>query len=70
MFHFIKKYFDGRKILICREITKYYEEFYRSEVKYLNIPDNDLKGEITVVISEKNKLKKVQKIYPNLIKFL
>ena len=55
---FIKKYFDGRKILICREITKYYEEFYRSEVKYLNIPDNDLKGEITVVISEKNKLKK------------
>ena len=28
----IKKYFSGRKIVLCREITKYYEEFHRSEV--------------------------------------
>ena len=29
---FIKKYFSGRKILICREMTKFYEEFLRTQV--------------------------------------
>ena len=49
----IKKKFQGRKILICREISKFYEEFLRFEVEELNEFDNELKGELTVVISEK-----------------
>ena len=52
---FIKKNFQGRKILICREISKFYEEFLRFEVDKLNEFDNDLKGELTIVISEKKK---------------
>ena len=27
----IKHYFSGRKILICREMTKFYEEYIRSD---------------------------------------
>ncbi len=49
----IKKKFQGRKILICREISKFYEEFLRFDVDELNEFDNELKGELTVVISEK-----------------
>ncbi len=55
---FIKKNFAGRKILICREMTKYYEEYIRSEVNELELLKNDLKGELTVVISEKTNHKK------------
>ena len=29
---FFKKNFSGRKILICREMTKYYEEFIRTKL--------------------------------------
>ena len=50
---FIKKNFKERKILICREMTKFYEEFVRSEVEELELFKNNLKGELTIVISEK-----------------
>ena len=50
----IKNYFLGRKILIAKELTKFYEEIYREEVKNLKPFKNPLKGEITLVISEKN----------------
>ena len=49
---FIKKNFSGRKILICREMTKFYEEYIRSEVDDLELFKSDLKGELTIVISE------------------
>jgi len=55
---FIKKNFAGRKILICREMTKFYEEYIRSEVNELELLRNNLKGELTVVISEKTNHKK------------
>ncbi len=55
---FLKKNFAGRKILICREMTKFYEEFMRFEVDELEEFENSLKGELTIVISEK----KVDKI--------
>ena len=55
---FIKKNFLDRKILICREMTKFYEEFTRSSVKDLKQFDHELKGEITIVISEKGEEKK------------
>ncbi|WP_440916832.1 16S rRNA (cytidine(1402)-2'-O)-methyltransferase [Candidatus Pelagibacter sp.] len=49
----IKKNFIGRKILICREMTKFYEEYKRSKVEDLEPLKNDLKGELTIVISDK-----------------
>jgi len=59
---FIKKNFKGRKILICREMTKFYEEFYRSEIDELELFKSNLKGELTIVISEKNEDKKISQI--------
>ena len=49
----IKKYFRGREIVICREITKFFEEFLRINVDKLEVFEKEPKGEITVVISEK-----------------
>ena len=49
----IKKYFNGRKIVFCREITKIYEEFIRKNVDELELFEKEPKGELTVVISEK-----------------
>ncbi len=50
----LKKYFKGRRILICREISKYYEEFIRSNIDELQPFKNEPKGEMTIVISDKN----------------
>ena len=58
----IKKYFAGRKILICREISKYYEEYIRCLVNDLNIFDKEPKGELTIVISDKKMIKKTSQI--------
>ena len=55
----LKMNFSGRKILICREISKFYEEFIRTEVDQLEEFDKKLKGELTIVISENDKDKKV-----------
>ena len=49
----IKKNFTGRKIVICREITKIYEEFIRKNIDELETFEKEPKGELTVVISEK-----------------
>ena len=49
---FLKKNFSGRKILICREITKLYEEFIRSDIDQLEVFNIQLKGELTMIISE------------------
>ena len=51
----IKEYFLDRKILICREMTKFYEEFIRTDVNKLEVFKSDPKGELTIVISEKTK---------------
>ena len=50
---YIKKEFLGRKILICREISKLFEEFIRSDINELKLFEKSLKGELTIVISEK-----------------
>jgi len=52
-FPIIKKFFFGRKILICREMTKHYEEFIRTDVEKIDALQFELKGEFTIVISEK-----------------
>ena len=49
----IKQYFSGRKILICREMTKFYEEYIRADIDDLEPFKPDPKGELTIVISEK-----------------
>jgi 16S rRNA (cytidine1402-2'-O)-methyltransferase len=53
----IKNYFSGRKILICREMTKFYEEYIKQDIDDLKPFESDPKGELTVVISEKIKEK-------------
>ena len=56
-----KKYFFDRKILIAKEMTKVHEEFIRGNVLSIKkLPDN-LKGELTVVLSEKIKKKNSKK---------
>ena len=56
-----KKYFSDRKIVIAREMTKIHEEFIRDKVELMkNLPEN-IKGELTVVLSEKIKEKKIKK---------
>ena len=54
----IKENFSDRMILICREMTKYYEEYLRYNVKDLKTFDENLKGELTIVLSEKKGVKK------------
>ena len=55
----IKKHFSGRKILICREMTKFYEEYIRTNIDNLEPFEFDPKGELTIIISEKIKEKKI-----------
>ena len=55
---YLKIYFENRKIVICREMTKYYEEFIRCEINELKLFDKAIKGELTIVISEKKLQKK------------
>jgi len=56
-----KKYFLDRKILIAKEMTKIHEQLFRDKMEtILNLPDK-LKGELTVVLSEKIKEKNFKK---------
>ena len=54
----IKDNFIDREILICREISKFYEEFSRCKVNELKLFNKEPKGEITIVISEDKTVKK------------
>ena len=49
----IKKNFNGRKIVFCREMTKMFEEFIRKNIDELEFFKKEPKGELTVVISQK-----------------
>ena len=49
-----KKFFSGRQLLIAKELTKLHESFYREDIDKINMFKTPLKGELTVVISEKN----------------
>ena len=57
----IKNFFSDRKILICREISKFYEEHIRANVNQLELFDKLPKGELTIVLSEKDVKKNVYK---------
>ena len=55
-----KNYFFDRKILIAKEMTKIHENFIRGKVSSIQFLSENLKGELTVVVSEKNKEKNIQ----------
>ena len=57
----LKKFFSDRKILICREMTKFFEEFIRADVDKLDECSFNLKVELTIVISENESLKNLSK---------
>jgi 16S rRNA (cytidine1402-2'-O)-methyltransferase len=48
-----QKYFSGRKLVIAKELTKIHEAFFRNSVDDFNLLETPLKGELTIVISEK-----------------
>ena len=58
----IKNHFSGRKILICREMTKFYEEYIRTDIDNLELFESDPRGELTRVISEKIKGRNLSKV--------
>ena len=58
----LKNYFRDRKILICREISKYYEEYIRSDLIDLELFNTEPKGELTIVLSEKQLNKNTSQI--------
>ena len=71
----IKSFFSGRKILICREMTKFFEEYIRVDIDDLRPFQKIPKGELTLVISENNNnlitlndvdKKKIKKMIKNL----
>jgi len=53
-----KMFFSERKIMIAKEMTKIYESFIRKDVNSLNVSKYNLKGELTVVVSNKLNVKK------------
>ena len=58
-----KIFFKDRKIMIAKEVTKMHEFFYRGDIQNISIFKKPLKGELTVVISEKNlKINKVDNV--------
>ena len=56
-----KKYFSDRKIVIAKEMTKLHEEFIRGKVESVKKLSENLKGELTVVLSEKIEEKNIKK---------
>ena len=55
-----KEYFLDRKILIAREMTKIHEEFIRGEINIIKPLSENLKGELTVILSEKINKKNIK----------
>jgi len=55
-----KNFFLDRKILIAREMTKIHEEFIRDNVLSIGKLPENLKGEVTVVLSKKIASKKIK----------
>ena len=70
---YFKKFFSGRKILIAKEISKIHEAFLRDDIDNLRLFKSSIRGELTIVISEKNeKFKKFdeKKIVNKIRKYL
>ncbi len=55
----IKTFFSGRRLIVCRELTKMYETFYRDDVDKFSLFKSPIKGELTLVVSEIDKKKTI-----------
>ena len=53
-----KEYFSWRKILIAKELTKIHETLLRNDIDQIKTFDDRVRGELTVIVSEKNIEKK------------
>ena len=49
-----KKYYSGRKLFIAKELTKIHETLLRENIDDIKMFNSRLKGELTVVVSEKS----------------
>ena len=49
-----KKHFSGRKLLIAKELTKIHETLLRENIDDIKTLNYRLKGELTVIVSEKS----------------
>ncbi len=56
-----KKYFFDRKILIAKEMTKIHEQLIREKIESIEPFSKNLKGELTIVLSDEIKEQKYQK---------
>jgi len=56
-----KEYFYDRKIMVAKEMTKIHESFIREDLKLLKKFPDDLKGELTIVLSEQKKDKNFER---------
>ena len=68
-----KKYFSGRKLFIAKELTKIHETTFRENIDDVKLFKNPIKGELTVIISEKaikNKVLDEDKIVNRAKKYL
>lgn len=54
----ISEYMPGRYIVVCRELTKIFEEVWRGNIEDLisDLPNKIIKGEFVVLISPKNRI--------------
>jgi 16S rRNA (cytidine1402-2'-O)-methyltransferase len=57
--HF-KNYFFDRRIVIAKEMTKIHEKFFRGHVSSFEYLSENLKGELTVILSKKDKEKEAR----------
>ena len=55
----IKTFFSARRLIVCRELTKMYETFYRNDVDKFSLFKSPIKGELTLVVSEIDKKKTI-----------
>ena len=53
-----KNFFSDRKIMIAKEMTKIYENFIRCDLNSIDLSKYNLKGELTVIVSNKPLIEK------------
>ena len=64
-----REYFFGRNIFIAREMTKIYESSIRDKVESIKNFPKSLKGELTVILSKKNKIQNLEQEISDIVKF-
>ena len=63
-----KRHFFGREILIAKEITKMHEKFIRGKIDTIKPFTQEIKGELTVILSNQIKNNNLKKIISESVK--